>query len=182
MRLVPRRQVLRIGCAAALTAWSVVGCGREQGATDSRSNHVDAMENQKMKTTPDLTVKPFLMFTGDAEEAMHLYVEVFPNAEIVNIEKYGPNQDGPEGSVRVATMSLNGHRVMCIDSPVKPEFGFTPAMSLYVASDDADAIERYFHALSEGGEVLMPLGEYPFSKKFAWINDRFGVSWQLATT
>ena len=68
------------------------------------------------------------------------------------------------------------------DSPVKPDFGFTPPTSLYVFSDDADAIEQYFNALSEGGEIMMPLDEYPFSKKFAWINDRFGVSWQLATT
>ena len=69
---------------------------------------------------------------------------------------------------------------MCIDSPIKHGFEFTPATSLYVASHDPDAIEQYFHALSNGGQVMMPLGEYPFSKKFAWINDKFAVSWQLA--
>ncbi len=130
----------------------------------------------------DLSVTPFLMFSGDAEEAMKLYTEVFPNSEIERIDKYSAGEDGPAGMVRVATISLNGHRVMCIDSPVKPDFGFTPATSFYVASNDPDAIEQYFHALSDGGQIMMPLGEYPFSKKFAWINDKFGVSWQLATT
>ncbi len=135
-----------------------------------------------MNTSSEPTVTPFLMFSGDAEKAMSLYIEVFPNSQIENIERYGPNQGAPEGTVRVATLSLNGQRVMCIDSPIQHEFGFTPATSLYVASDDADAIEQYFIALSEGGEIMMPLDEYPFSKKYAWINDRFGVSWQLATT
>ena len=130
----------------------------------------------------DVSVTPFLMFSGDAEKAMRLYTEVFPNSGIESIEKYGAGEDGPEGTVRVATISLNGQQVMCIDSPVKPDFGFSPATSFYVASNDPAVIEQYFNALSDGGEVLMPLGEYPFSKKFAWINDKFGVSWQLATT
>ena len=129
----------------------------------------------------DLSVTPFLMFSGDAEKAMKLYTEVFPNSKIDIIVKYGADDDGPEGMVRVATMSLNGQQVMCIDNPAQQEVGFSLATSFYVASSDADAIQRYFNALSDGGEVMMPLSEYPFSKKFAWIADRFGVSWQLAT-
>ena len=53
---------------------------------------------------------------------------------------------------------------------------------LYVACDDAGSIDKLFEALSDGGEIMMPLGEYPFSKKYAWITDRFGVSWQLTVT
>ena len=131
--------------------------------------------------TVDLSVTPFLMFSGDAEKAMKLYTEVFPNSKIESIDKYRVGEGGAEGTVRVATMSLNGQKVMCIDSPVKQAFGFTPATSLYAASSNAETIEEYFNVLSDGDEVLMPLGEYPFSRKFAWITDRFGVSWQLAT-
>ena len=100
----------------------------------------------------------------------------------MSIDRYGPGEDGADGSVRVATMSVSGQRVMCIDSPIAHGFGFTPATSLFVSGSDPEATEEYFNALSAGGEVLMPLGEYPFSKKFAWIKDKFGVSWQLATT
>ena len=68
---------------------------------------------------------------------------------------------------------------MCIDSYVKHAFTFTPAMSLFVDCDTADELRRVTSALSEGGEVLMPLGDYGFSREFAWVSDRFGVSWQL---
>ncbi len=129
-----------------------------------------------------LKITPCLMFSGDAEEAMKVYVELFANSKVVEIERYGANQDGKEGSVKLAKFSLNGQEIMCIDSPVKHDFGFTPASSLYVACDDDDQITRYFEVLSAGGEVMMPLAEYPFSKKFAWVSDRFGVSWQLAAT
>jgi predicted 3-demethylubiquinone-9 3-methyltransferase (glyoxalase superfamily) len=69
---------------------------------------------------------------------------------------------------------------MCIDSVVKHEFTFTPAISLYVKCDTVDEINRVFEKLSKGGSVLMPLASYPFSKKFAWLNDKYGVSWQLS--
>jgi len=68
---------------------------------------------------------------------------------------------------------------MCIDSAVSHNFTFTPSMSLYVQCDSDDEIERVYDALREGGEVLMPLGSYGFSAKFGWVNDPFGVSWQL---
>lgn len=134
------------------------------------------------KRVPELSITPFLMFSGNAEEAINLYVEVFPNSKVESIDKYGTDDGGPEGTVRLATVSLNGQKVMCIDSPVKHDFSFTPATSLYVACDDVESIERYFNVLSNDGQVLMPLGEYPFSRKYAWVTDRFGVSWQLAAT
>lgn len=79
----------------------------------------------------------------------------------------------------MALFSLNGRHIRCIDSPVKHDFTFTPATSLYVTSADENQISRYFAALSEEGQILMPLDSYPFSKKFGWVQDRFGVSWQV---
>lgn len=58
-------------------------------------------------------------------------------------------------------------------------FTFTPAIALYVTCDTEAEINRLFEKLSQDGAVLMPLAEYPFSEKFAWVEDRFGVSWQL---
>ena len=68
---------------------------------------------------------------------------------------------------------------MCFDSPVKHAFTFTPASSLFVECESEDEIDRIAAALGDGGAVLMPLADYGFSRRFTWLNDRFGVSWQL---
>jgi predicted 3-demethylubiquinone-9 3-methyltransferase (glyoxalase superfamily) len=68
---------------------------------------------------------------------------------------------------------------MCIDSPIKHEFTFTPSTSLFVECESDAEIEEVFSRLSSGGNVLMPLGNYGFSTKFGWVKDRFGPSWQL---
>ncbi len=127
--------------------------------------------NQKITT--------FLMFEGKAEEAMNFYTSLFDQSEIVNISRYDENGPGKEGSVIHATFTLNGQEFMCIDSYVKHGFTFTPSMSLYVTCETEEEIETVFHKLSQDGSVLMPLGSYPFSKKFGWLNDKYGVSWQL---
>src|SRR5262249_38247846 len=93
--------------------------------------------------------------------------------------RYGPGQAGAEGSVMKATFSVGGQTVMCIDSPVKHGFTFTPAFSLFVDCDSEDEVRRLATALSDGGGVLMPLGNYGFSRLFTWVSDRYGVSWQL---
>jgi len=126
-----------------------------------------------------VVVRPFLMFQGDAEAAMTFYVSVFPDAEIVQIDRYGPAEAGAEGSVLKATLRIGDQTLACVDSPVKHSFGFTPAISLFVDCQSEDDVNRLAEALAEGGEVLMELADYGFSTRFAWVNDRFGVSWQL---
>lgn len=120
------------------------------------------------------------MFEGKkAEEAVKFYTSLFGDSAILSVDRYGPNEDGVEGTVRHATFSLNGQAFMCIDSYVKHEFTFTPAISLYVTCDTEEEIDRLHARLSEQGEVYMPLAPYPFSKKFVWLADRYGVSWRL---
>jgi predicted 3-demethylubiquinone-9 3-methyltransferase (glyoxalase superfamily) len=124
------------------------------------------------------TVTPFLMFEGVAEEAMKFYVLLF-NGEIVSVTRYGRGEPGAEGSIKRADFTLAGQHVICIDSAVKHEFTFTPAMSLFVECASENELDQVFCELSANGKVLMPPGNYGFSVRFAWINDRFGVSWQL---
>ncbi len=125
------------------------------------------------------SVRPFLMFQGKAEEAMQFYISLIPGSEITGITRYGPGQPGPEGSVMRASFSVGGQTVLCIDSPVQHAFTFTPAFSLFVECESEDEIKRLASALGEGGGVLMPLSNYGFSRQFTWLNDRYGVSWQL---
>jgi predicted 3-demethylubiquinone-9 3-methyltransferase (glyoxalase superfamily) len=126
-----------------------------------------------------MNIHPFLMFEGKAEEAMRFYVSLIPGSEILEIVRYGPGQPGPEGSVMKAAASISGQTVLCTDSFVKHNFTFTPAISLFVQCDSEAELARISSALADGGAVLTPVGNYGFSRLFAWVNDRFGVSWQL---
>lgn len=124
-------------------------------------------------------ITPFLMFEGKAEEAMRYYTSVFPGSEIERIERYDADDPGAAGMVKQAIFRLNDQRFMCIDSPVHHAFTFTAAMSLFVDCQTEAELDRIFALLSDGGAILMPIGSYPFSQRFVWLTDRFGVSWQL---
>ncbi|QUW23758.1 VOC family protein [Sporosarcina sp. Marseille-Q4063] len=125
-------------------------------------------------------VTPFLMFEdGKAEEVMNYYISIIDDSEITSIVRYGANESGDEGTVMQATFSLKGQEFMCIDSNVKHQFTFTPSFSIFVTCDSEEEINNVYEKLLEGGEALMPIGDYGFSQRFGWLNDRYGVSWQL---
>ncbi|MGW4562649.1 VOC family protein [Streptomyces sp. NPDC004561] len=132
-----------------------------------------------MEIVTSQKISTFLMFEGNAEEAMTFYTSLFDDAEVVSITRYGADGAGKQGSVQHATFSLVGQQFMCIDSPASHDFTFTPAISLFVQCENEAEIDRLYAALAEQGTALMPLGSYGFSPKFGWLNDRFGVSWQL---
>ena len=134
---------------------------------------------------PPAKVKPFLMFQGAAagqpvaEEAMRFYMSLFDDARAIDVQKYAAGEAGPEGSIKMATFEIAGVQVMCSDSPIDHAFDFTPSSSLLVTCADEAELDRLFVALGEQGETLMPPGDYGFSRKFAFVADRYGVSWQL---
>lgn len=123
----------------------------------------------------------FLMFTGKAEEAMQFYVSLFPNSTLKTLEKFGPGDPagGVEGTVKRGLIQVAGTDLMCFDSPPVHAFTFTPSMSLFVECASEAELDTAYARLSEQGMVLMPPANYGFSRKFVWLNDRFGVSWQL---
>ena len=125
------------------------------------------------------TITPFLMFEGKAEEAINFYLSVFENSRIESLRRYGPGEVGPEGTVMLATISLAGQLVKFIDSPAKHAFSFTPSISLFVECTEEREIDEVYGKLFQDGQAMMPLGNYGFSRKFGWLADRFGVSWQI---
>lgn len=129
--------------------------------------------------TSKTTVHPFLMFEGKAEEAMKFYVSLFPASAIIDVERYGDGGPAAAGSIKKARFTVAGQTVLCTDSYVKHGFTFTPAFSLFVTCESEEELRRLTDALAEGGATFMPVGNYGFSRMFAWVNDRFGVSWQL---
>jgi predicted 3-demethylubiquinone-9 3-methyltransferase (glyoxalase superfamily) len=138
-----------------------------------------AWKFKKKDGEPMQKLTTFLMFEGNAEQAMNLYISVFENSTILEITRYGENDAGPVGTVKHATFTLAGQEFMAIDSGINHGFTFTPAISIHVKCETDEEIGRIFDQLSAGGQVLMPLDRYDFSRKFAWIADRFGVTWQL---
>lgn len=125
---------------------------------------------------------PFLTFETprgqSAAEAMAFYVDLFPGGSVVS-ERRRPEGGPGAGSVEVAEFVRAGQTFRCSDSFVEHGWDFTPAMSVWFDCDSTDDLPRPCAALEEGGRVFMPLDDYGFGP-FAWVQDRFGVSWQLA--
>src|SRR5262245_51688769 len=95
------------------------------------------------------TARPFLMFQGKAEEAMNFYVSLFADGKIVELVRWPKGSPGAEGSLMGATFHVAGQDVMCFDSPVKHDFTFTPAISMFVTCESEEQIGRLASAFSE---------------------------------
>ncbi|WP_067151539.1 VOC family protein [Pseudotamlana agarivorans] len=125
-------------------------------------------------------ITTFLTFQkNNAEEAMNFYVDLFDNSKVIEIQRYGKDGPGKEGTVLRALFELNGKQFICSDSFIQHDWDFTPAVSNWVECENNKEIEQLFKKLSENGDVKMTLDNYGFSKQFAFVEDRFGVSWQL---
>ena len=123
---------------------------------------------------------PFLTFQhDDAEAAMALYVSLFPDGAITRLTRWPAGAPGHEGKVMQAEFTVAGQRFFCSDSPPNHAFDFTPSMSIFVGCSSEAELDSAYATLREGGRTLMPPGNYGFSKHFAWVEDRFKVSWQL---
>lgn len=126
-------------------------------------------------------ITPFLWFDSQAEEAAQFYTTVFENSRMRNITRYSESvaqvASRPAGSAMTVAFTLAGQDFTAINGG--PQFEFTPAVSFFVSCADVAETKRIFELLAEQGTVLMPLQEYPFSERFGWTQDRYGVSWQI---
>jgi predicted 3-demethylubiquinone-9 3-methyltransferase (glyoxalase superfamily) len=113
---------------------------------------------------------PCLWFDTEGEEAARFYTSVFPNSRILEVTRYGSAGPRPEGTVMTVGFELDGQQFLALNGG--PEFTFSEAISFQVDCGDQAEVDRYWDALSEGGEEG-PCG---------WLKDRFGVSWQIVPT
>ncbi|MBP1648057.1 MAG: hypothetical protein H6Q30_1502 [Bacteroidetes bacterium] len=125
-------------------------------------------------------ITPFLWFNDNAEEAIAFYTAIFKNSKVREIVRYGKAGPGKEGSMMTGTFELAGRQFMALNGG--PQFKFSPAISFFVHCPTEPEINELWRKLTEGGMVLMELDAYPFSKRFGWVEDRFGLSWQLSLT
>ncbi len=120
---------------------------------------------------------PCFWFDTQSVEASEFYVSMFENSKIECIAYYPEGGQMPTGSVLSVRFTLCNQEFNAINGG--PIFEITPAISLTIHCDSAQEVDTIWEELSEGGTVLMELGEYPFCEKFGWVRDKFGVSWQV---
>ena len=134
---------------------------------------------------------PHVWCQGTAEEAVAFYQDALPECVLASSSRY-PAEGLPDfqrkfaGQLLTAELRIGDYHVILINAG--EEYLPNPALSFFLNFDpsrDSDArtsLHKVWHRLSEGGTALMPLGEYPFSEYYGWVQDRFGVSWQLMLT
>lgn len=108
---------------------------------------------------------PCLWFDGNAKEAADFYCTVFGNSKITT------------DTSMVVQFEIEGKKLMGLNGG--PMFTINPSISLFVTCETDEEIERIYHRLLEGGKAMMPLDKYPWSEKYGWVADRFGMTWQL---
>lgn len=119
-------------------------------------------------------IVPHLWYDKEAKEAALFYISLFEGSKLLNVTSL---ENTPSGNAELVSFDLSGQKFQSISAG--PFFKFNPSISLMVACDSVEEVNTKWKALSQGGKELMPLGEYPFSKLYGWIQDRYGLSWQL---
>ncbi|QNK55882.1 VOC family protein [Paenibacillus sp. PAMC21692] len=126
---------------------------------------------------------PHLWFDKEAKEAAEFYCSVFPHSKITSSTTLN---DTPSGDAPIVSFTVWGHPFMAISAG--PLFKLNPSISFFVNFDPSrepnagEMLEEAWNKLSDGGTPLMPLDKYPFSERYGWIQDKYGVSWQLILT
>ena len=124
------------------------------------------------------TITPFLWFDTQAEEAAQLYVSIFKNSTIGMVSRYPEGGPGPAGTAMVVALTLNGRDFTLLNGG--PTYSCNPSISFFVTVETEEEATRLWEALIKGGKALMEFGPYPFSKKYGWLDDKYGVSWQIS--
>ncbi len=119
-------------------------------------------------------ITPHLWFDTEAKEAATFYTSLFPDSAI---QETTVLQDTPSGTADVVRIKIAGYELVLLNAG--PYFKLNPSVSFVVSCSTAEEVDQYWKTLSEDGSVLMELAEYPFSKRYGWLQDKYGLSWQI---
>lgn len=124
---------------------------------------------------------PHLWFDKQAEEAAQFYTSIFENSNMGKVTRYGKAgyevHGMPEGTVLTVEFTLEGYSFLALNGG--PVFTINPSISFIVNCTSREEVDGLWEKLIEGGKALMPLDRYPFSEHYGWVQDKYGVSWQL---
>ena len=123
---------------------------------------------------PTAKLVPHLWFDTAARQAAELYTSLIPGSTVNNVTTL---RDTPSGDTDVVSFNLAGQPFMAISAG--PMFKFNPSISFHIKCRTADEVDALWKQLAPGGKVLMELGSYPFSERYGWLQDRYGLSWQI---
>ena len=125
---------------------------------------------------------PHLWFDGAAEDAAELYTSLLPGSAIGTVSRYGKAgfevHGQPEGTAMNVEFHIGGQPMLALNGG--PRFRPTPAVSYFLNFEERAALDHAWQTLCKGGQIRMPLDAYPWSPRYGWVEDRWGVSWQLA--
>src|SRR6059058_2563676 len=119
-------------------------------------------------------ITPHFWFDKEAKEAAEFYTSLLPDSQVTNITTL---HDTPSGDCDVVSFELAGQPFMAISAG--PLFKFNPSVSFHVKCKTKGEVDAIWEKLSQGGKILMPLGAYPFSERYGWVEDKYGLSWQV---
>lgn len=126
-------------------------------------------------------IVPCLWFDKNAEEAVSFYTSIFKSYKIGNINYYGKEgyeiHHMEEGTILTIEFELEGQKFLALNGG--PVFKFNPSVSFFIGCNTKEEIDMLWSSLSEGGMILMPLDKYPFSERYGWLQDKYGLSWQI---
>src|SRR5437879_7800163 len=144
------------------------------GNTDVNSLRVCLSDSKFGEATSMRKITPHLWFDKEAKEAAELYTSQIPNSKIANVKTL---HNTPSGDCDLVSFVVSGQAFMAISAV--PLYKFNPSVSFHVKCKARDEVDSIFERLSNGGKVLMPLGSYPFSDRYGWLEDKYGLSWQV---
>jgi predicted 3-demethylubiquinone-9 3-methyltransferase (glyoxalase superfamily) len=119
-------------------------------------------------------ITPHLWFEKEAREAAEFYVSLFPGSRVTNVTRLTGT---PSGDCDLVSFELAGQKFMAISAG--PLFKFNPSVSFHAKCGTREEVDALWEKLSPGGNILMPLDSYPFSERYGWLEDKYGLSWQV---